>query len=266
MKAGDVRAYFEAEKNADELLEWCFDEADGRDAELQIAAVAVAIRAGRDGFVCDLLVDPKVNDVVKIETVQRLCLRNKGLEFGIVIADIYRKVCFDRLEVGREKHAKFVAAHALCFARLALLGEGDAEHYRFAAQAIYATLEKEGELSLVKDAESLACAMFLTAVATGQADARRVLQRMNADAENVAQILNVLHGAFEKEQAEVAATKAEKSSPQTDRLSETEGEEILPKEEGQAEVHAEATSPKEEHGEETVREGTEKEDDPDETH
>ena len=171
--------------------------------------MAVAIRAGRDGFVCDLLVDPKVNDIVKIETVQRLCLRNKGLEFGIVIADIYRKVGFDRLEVGREKRAKFVAAHALCFARLALLGEGDAEHYRFAAQAIYATLEKEGELSLVKDAESLACAMFLTAVATGQADARRVLQRMNADAENVAQILNVLHGAFEKEQAEGLACGAD---------------------------------------------------------
>lgn len=265
MKAGDVRAYFEAEKNADELLEWCFDEADGRDAELQVAAVAVAIRAGRDGFVCDLLVDPKVNDIVKIETVQRLCLRNKGLEFGIVIADIYRKVCFDRLEVGREKHAKFVAAYALCFARLALLGEGDAEHYRFAAQAIYATLEKEGELSLVKDAESLACAMFLTAVATGQADARRVLQRMNADAENVAQILNVLHGAFEKEQAEVAAASAEKTSPQADSPSETE-EELSPNEDGQAEVQAKETSPKEEHGEETVREGTEKEDDPDETH
>lgn len=265
MKAGDVRAYFDAEKNADELLEWCFDEADGRDAELQIAAVAVAIRAGRDGFVCGLLVDPKVNDVVKIDAVQRLCLRNKGLEFGIVIADIYRKICFDRLEVGREKHAKFVAAYALCFARLALLGEGDAEHYRFAAQAIYATLEKEGKLPLVKDAESLACAMFLTAVATGQADARRVLQRMNADAENVAQILNVLHGAFEREQAEIAAAKADESSQPSGTQTEAEAEEASPKTEEQAEEE-ETVSPKAEHGEETVQEGTQKEDDPDETH
>lgn len=249
MKAGDVRAYFDAEKNADELLEWCFDEADGRDAELQIAAVSVAVRAGRDDFLCDLLVDPKVNDVVKIDAVQRLCLRNKGLEFGIVIADIYRKIGFDRLEVGREKHAKFVAAYALCFARLALLGEGDAEHYRFAGQAIYATLEKEGQLSLVKDAESLACAMYLTAVATGQADARRVLQRMNADAESVAQILNVLHGAFEKEQAEIAAANAEK----------TEEEQQAPSDE-KDEKQEEASDEK---GDEK---GDRSREDPDETH
>ena len=103
----------------------------------------------------------------------------------------------------------------------------------------------------MKDAESLACAMFLTAVATGQADARRVLQRMNADAENVAEILNVLHGAFEKEQAEVAAAKAEGASQQSEQ---------------QTEAEEKGSSPKEEHGEETVREGTEKEDDPDETH
>ena len=166
-----------------------------------------------------------------------------------MIADIYRKIGFDRLEVGREKHAKFVAAYALCFARLALLGEGDAEHYRFAGQAIYATLEKEGQLSLVKDAESLACAMYLTAVATGQADARRVLQRMNADAESVAQILNVLHGAFEKEQAEIAAANAEK----------TEEEQQAPSDE-KDEKQEEASDEK---GDEK---GDRSREDPDETH
>lgn len=212
MRASDARAYFAEGTNADELLEWCFDESDGRETDLQALAVAVAVRAGRDAFICDLLLDPRVNDVVKLDAVQRLCMRNRSLEFGIVIADIFRKVGFDRLEIGRERHAKFVEAYALSFARFALLGEGDAEHYRFAAQAIYGALEKEGKLSLVKDAESLACAMFLTVAATGKSDARKILQRLNADADNVAQILGVLHGAFRTEQEEAAAADAGKNS------------------------------------------------------
>lgn len=205
MRPAEARAYFREDGDAGELLEWCFDESDGREFELQMLSVSVALRAGQEWFVSELLLDPDVNDLVKVETVHRLCRRNKGLEFGAVIANIYRKCAFDRLEVGREKHAKFVDAYALCFARFSLLGDADAEHFRLAAQTVYGALEEAGKLDLVKDVESLACAVFFTAV--GGADGKemkRVMQSMHADPLTVAGILSAVRGVFGAREEEAA--------------------------------------------------------------
>ena len=210
MRPAEARAYFQADGDAGELLEWCFDESDGREFELQLLAVGVALRAGQEWFVSELLLDPEVNDLVKVETVHRLCRRNKGLEFGAVIANIYRKCAFDRLEVGREKHAKFVDAYALCFARFTLLGDADAERFRLAAQAVYGALEESDSLGLVKDAESLACAVFFTAVGGGDGkEMKRVLHSMHADPHEVAAILDAVHGVLGA-QAEAAAADGSK--------------------------------------------------------
>lgn len=210
MRPAEARAYFQADGDAGELLEWCFDESDGREFELQLLAVGVALRAGQEWFVSELLLDPEVNDLVKVETVHRLCRRNKGLEFGAVIANIYRKCAFDRLEVGREKHAKFVDAYALCFARFTLLGDADAERFRLAAQAVYGALEESDSLGLVKGAESLACAVFFTAVGGGDGkEMKRVLHSMHADPHEVAAILDAVRGVFGA-QAEAAAADGSK--------------------------------------------------------
>lgn len=210
MRTSEARAYFEEKRDAEELLEWCFDESDGRETELQTLAVSVAVRAGRDGFLCDALLNPAVNDLIKIEAVHQICRKNRSVDFSIVIADIFRKMSFDRLEVGKARRAKFIDAYVLCYTRFVLLGEGSASDFRFAAQAIYDALESADKLNLVNDAESLACAIFLTVVTTDGKQAQYVLKSMNANPEEVSGILSVLHEAFVAGK-EVAATDGNES-------------------------------------------------------
>ncbi len=234
MRPADARAYFQ-EDDSCELLEWCFDESDGREFELQMLAVSVALRAGQEWFVSGILLDPEVNDLLKVETVRRICRRNKGVEFGAVIANIYRKCAFDRLEVGREKHAKFLDAYALCFARFTLLGDADAERFRLAAQAVYGALEESEKLDLVKDTESLACVIFFTAVGGGDGkDTKRVLQSMNADPQAVAEILGTVRSVFAL-QAEAAAADAREQKEEAQEAKPEDGGE--PKGEDGNETH-----------------------------
>ena len=54
MKQAELRAYCR-ESDLTELFEWCFDEADGQDAELQLLGVAAAVRCKYVGFVRGIL-------------------------------------------------------------------------------------------------------------------------------------------------------------------------------------------------------------------
>jgi hypothetical protein len=71
---------------------WAFDEMDGTDLELQYLALTAAVHAYADEFVCDVLLDYEVADVLKVETVRMLLERNEETEIGLVLCHIYRKV------------------------------------------------------------------------------------------------------------------------------------------------------------------------------
>lgn len=208
----DLQAYC-TERDISELLRWCFDESDGQDAELQLLAVAVAVRADLRPFIADILLKSTVNDVIKIEAVYRVCERNREFECGIVIADIYRKIGYDKLEIGRAKRMKFVHAYALCFARYALFGDGRGEEYRAAAESMYTILEKEGKLDLAADADSLTAALYLSVSPNALQGGAELLQRLHADANTVSMILRTLQG---EKLEEAAITQEEKTEDRAD--------------------------------------------------
>ena len=216
----DLHAYCD-ETDITELLEWAFDESDGQEFELQLAASTVAVRARLDSFVRELLLDPSVNDLVKFEILRRLCARNRKDEFGAVVGDIYRLLPIEKLSVGRVKHAKFTEAYALCFSRFAPLGEGSSADFCLAAKEVYAALERDGLLSLASGAEDLACAIYLTAVPQGVKKSRPLLQYLGADGKTVAQILSSVHGLA---QEGAAASEAAAADAQNNDKAEDENE------------------------------------------
>ena len=205
LRAADLAAYC-LETDISELLEWCYDENDGQDAELQLLAASVAVHAGLP-FVRAILLSPTVADVVKAETVRMLAECNRNFEYGVVLSQDYLSVQFEKLTVARASRAKFVQAYALCFARFALFGAGEGENYRVAAQAVYAALSGAGMLGSVADAPSLACALYLTVNAATVQKAQEAMQLVGAEPTKVAAILQALrtiHAAAEAAAADAS--------------------------------------------------------------
>ncbi len=201
VSASAVRNYCK-ETDITELLEWCFDESDGQEPKLQVLGINVAVRGGMDEFVCDVLLDSTVSDVVKVETVQRLCERNRDFSCGVVLSDVYRRICFDRVELGRAKRSKFVAAYAVCFSRFVLFDQADGEQLRDATELLYDKLEETGGLAADLDEDSLACAIYLAGTHVNRSRAVEVLQLLGANGEKVAALMKCLH------REEVAAADA----------------------------------------------------------
>jgi len=197
-----------------EYLDWCFDEADGADAELMLLGLRLAVRGGFDDFVRDILLDSSVNDVVKLEGLRYLAERNKDFEAGVVIADIYRCASFVRLHVGRTKRNKFIAAYALAFARFAFLADEDCEAYAEAAERIYDAFEQAGDFSLASDAENLACAIYFMTSKNALLKTKEALGLLGADSSVVAGILHAVNEAAEKE---IAATEQAPSGDAQDK-------------------------------------------------
>lgn len=222
LRSADLAAYCR-ETDIGELLEWCYDEGDGQDIELQLLAASVAAHAELP-YIRAILLTPSVNDVVKAEAMRMLAERNHPFEYGVVLGDVYKSVTFAPLTVGRAAHAKFVAAYALCFARFSLFGEGNGEEYRIAAQAIYSLLHAAGALKAVKDAPSLACAIFLSVSASTLQKAQGAVQLLGAEPAAVAAILKAVRSARVQTEAASDDASADVQAPSAKEENQTGGD------------------------------------------
>ena len=178
-----------------------------------------------------MLLNASVNDVVKLAALQHICERNRDFTCGIVVSDIYGRVSFRKLQVGRKRHALFVGAYALCFARFGLFGALDGEELRCAVQNVYELFASHGDFSPIKTKESLACAIYLTIRTADGRKLRKLVHGLGGDESEVARILAAVR-AYTAEEAEVAASDASgnAAAEEADRKqealqpSETEGE------------------------------------------
>ncbi len=188
------------------LLRWCFDEEDGQLPDLQMLALAVAERADMRSFLADVLLKSTVNDVIKVEAVYRICCRNRAFECGVVLANDYHKIGFDRLQTGRKKHKIFVQAYAQCIARFSLFGDGAGEEYRQAAQALYAAAESAGALDGLK-AENITATLYYAVSPFAKMRGDDVLRILKADPESVAHLQEIA-ASWRQIASEAAATEA----------------------------------------------------------
>lgn len=169
-----LTAYMKLPKNQAELLaeelnisgpvKWCFDEIPASSSgELKLLAAHVAVKAGMDDYVRDLLLHPFLPDALKIDILETLALRNKDNSFGIVVCNVYRRVTVRKLYIGSKKRKNFISAYAGLVAHFSILENSYGERFASAAEKIYGLLLSENRLEAAADTEALMAYVFETA-------------------------------------------------------------------------------------------------------
>ena len=144
-----------------ETLEWCFDELDGMDEELQYAAIVVAARLGEDDFLREKLLDQEISDMLKLEIVRMLLERNEDDRVGLVLCNVYRRLGIYKISIKRKKKKKFVGAYAQVASKFAVISPAHGRKLKAAAERLYRVLDELDMLELADSEEDIACAIYL---------------------------------------------------------------------------------------------------------
>lgn len=151
-----------AELDLTSCVKWCFDECEGKGGgELQSLAIHVAIKAGMDELVRDILLNAFLNDQLKIDALACLTERNEFNCFGVVICNVYRRVTMQALQLGRLKKINFVRAYARLVAHFSILDDEHGKAFAAAAEELYGVLLQENRLDVAKDTDALTAAIYI---------------------------------------------------------------------------------------------------------
>ena len=189
----------------DGYFQWCFDEMDGGDKDLQYLGLVTAAHVRADGFLQDVLLDFEVADVLKIEVLRMLIERNEDMDIGIVICCIYKCVPVYKIHIGRKRRKKFLEAYAKLASKFIVINEGYSIKIKRAAEKLYRSLERKGGLDLIDSADDCACALYLLAgIHDLGKDAAWVASAFEANLERVQVLLSytVEHDFTERKQKE----------------------------------------------------------------
>lgn len=145
----------------DGYFQWCFDEMDGGDHELQYLGLVTAIHVRAEEFIRDKLLDYEVADVLKVETLRMLLERNEEAEIGMVLCNIYRRLYLPRITIGRKRRKKFVESFAKVASKFIVIRDSYADRIKQATETLYHALADTDSLDLVDNTDDLACAIFL---------------------------------------------------------------------------------------------------------
>lgn len=151
-----------SELDLSSCVKWCFDECEGKGGgELQSLAIHVAIKAGMDELVREILLNAFLDDQLKIDALAYLTERNEFNCFGVVICKVYRRITMQALKLGRLKKVNFVRAYARLVAHFSILDDEHGEAFARAAEEIYKTLERQNRLEAAKDTDALTAAIYI---------------------------------------------------------------------------------------------------------
>lgn len=199
----------------DKYFEWCFDEMDGGDQDLQYLGIVTAEHVRADEFLQEMLLNYEVADVLKVETLYLLLKRNENASFGVVLCNIYRKVNILKIKIGRKKRNRFLEGYAKVASKFIVINDDYAEKLKTAAEELYEALRKYDSLDLIDNTDDCACAIFVLAGLTELGkDARNVAQAFNASPERVGVLTAAaLHDQYEKKREK---TNKEEEKYETD--------------------------------------------------
>lgn len=179
----------------DGYFSWCFDELDGEDHDLQYLAIVTAEHVRADSFLKEILLDCEVADVLKIETLRLLYMRNEDLEVGLVLCHIYRKVFLSRIRLGRKKRRRFLEGYSALASKFVVVNDAYGERICASAEKLYTDLEKSDGLDLIEKAEDCACALyFASGLKEFGNDLQAIASALDANPETVQAILEKAKG------------------------------------------------------------------------
>ena len=176
----------------DGYLQWCFDEMDGGDHDLQYLALITAVHIRADEFIEDILLDPEVADVLKIETLRMLLERNEDKQIGIVLCNIYRKVDLLHISIGRKRRKRFMDAYAKIASKFFVIADDYGVKIKHAAEQLYRCLETKERFDLANSSDDCACAIYLlSGLKELGNDVTRIAVAFDANVEKVNELLGV---------------------------------------------------------------------------
>lgn len=173
---------------------WCVNETDlAEDDELKTLAAACAVKAGMDGLICDILLNAFLSDQLKVRILTMLGERNEENCFGVVICNLYKRLFFHRLELGRLKRKNFVLAYARLTAHFAIIDADYSEKFAAATENAYNKLAEAGKLNLSADTDALTAAIFfLSDIKEPKIPRGRIPEFFDTTEKRVAKILGEL--------------------------------------------------------------------------
>ena len=145
----------------DGYFQWCFDEMDGEDHDLQYLALVTAEHVYADAFIREAMLDPEVLDALKIETLRLLYTRNEDMEIGMVLCNMYRKLLIRKIRLGRKKRKKFLDGYAGFCARFIVVNPDYGRRMQATAQEAYKALEEKDKLEVIEDSNDVICALYM---------------------------------------------------------------------------------------------------------
>ena len=119
-----------------------------------------AVKSGLEDTVRDILLDAFLPDGIKLEVLNALVQQNREGEYGIVVCNLYKRVTFVPLNLGRNKRKTFLRAYGLAFSRFAMLEKEYAYMLAASAEKLYDRLEREGRLDTCRSVSALAAAIL----------------------------------------------------------------------------------------------------------
>lgn len=188
---GAERRNFQPDGEFREILDWLFDQIAGGDTSLQYFAAKVCLALNLTEDLRRLLLDYTVPDGIKLEAYGTLCMRNRDFEMSVVIGNIYRRIAYRKLHIGRSNRKVFLEAYSACVIRFALFGDGDPEDYRREIETVYRVLEESGKLGLATSPEALCCVAYLSMREHAMVKGADILQMMKRNKQEVSAILRL---------------------------------------------------------------------------
>ena len=203
----------------DGYFQWCFDEMDGGDHDLQYLALVTAERIRADEFIREAMLDSEVENVLKIETLRMLYMRNETMRLGLVLYDIYHKIELERIQIGRKRRKRFLESYAKVASKFVALKEVNGKKIKAAAEKLYQALAEYDSLDLVDNTDDCACAIFIAAglKELGQ-DVEKIAAVFDADISRVRVLLSVAVSAGYGVQKNGQIQRKEDETNETDRL------------------------------------------------
>ncbi len=175
------------------VLQWCFDEMDGADGDLQVLAMCVAVHCRYEQFVEDMLLDPDVSDVVKIRALQFIAEQNRDTEYGAVVYHIYRRIKFYRIRLKGKKRKKFLEAYAVVYSKFSVISDNHAQRIRASAELLYNCLSLRDALFYADRPADISCVIYMLAgIREAGANVSAAAELFDADREKVSEILQLV--------------------------------------------------------------------------
>ncbi len=161
MSATQAREAYRKEDLAEAIL-WCFDGEYEEDKEkVQEIALPLAVNVGEYDLVRDYLLERRVSNDIKIDTLVTLAMRNVDEQYGVVISDMIYHVRFRKLTIGRKARKHFIAAYATVCAKFSFLDELLGDKLAPAVEKVYKVMESKGRLDRCEDENALSMVIYM---------------------------------------------------------------------------------------------------------